>query len=261
MHAEQERGVWSGEAANSVPFHPAEFAEAPASITVMIAFAHKAMALAWRSGLENEFDIEIKGEAVADATRLLTCLKQHHPQVLLLDRALLDRLDAVSLRWMHCNPHVRVLLVVEHACHHAVTGVLRHRFHGLLPATSPPAIRLKAVHAVSRGELWLSRWLMAKVISDPSWPLGLACADESVVPASPNAMATLTRRELQVVARLRRGCSNKEIARELGVMEDTVKKHLKSVFAKLGVRRRAQVILKSSLSSRSSPVEGACPRQ
>lgn len=42
------------------------------------------------------------------------------------------------------------------------------------------------------------------------------------------------------------GCSNKKIARELGIMEDTVKKHLQSVFAKLGVHHRALVVLHRS---------------
>ena len=58
------------------------------------------------------------------------------------------------------------------------------------------------------------------------------------------ALQTLTARELQVVGFLRRGCINKEIARELGIKEDTVKKHLQSVFAKLGVHRRALVALR-----------------
>src|SRR6185437_15731779 len=45
---------------------------------------------------------------------------------------------------------------------------------------------------------------------------------------------------------LRQGLTNKEIARRLGIMEDTVKKHLQSVFGKLGVHRRALVMLRSS---------------
>jgi DNA-binding NarL/FixJ family response regulator len=54
---------------------------------------------------------------------------------------------------------------------------------------------------------------------------------------------TLTPRELQVVALVRIGCMNKEIAYELGITEGTVKKHLQSVFAKLGVHRRTLVAL------------------
>jgi DNA-binding CsgD family transcriptional regulator len=61
-----------------------------------------------------------------------------------------------------------------------------------------------------------------------------------------NAKDALTPREAQVVELLRNGFTNKEIARRLGVMEDTVKKHLQSVFAKLGVHRRALVVLHPS---------------
>jgi DNA-binding CsgD family transcriptional regulator len=59
------------------------------------------------------------------------------------------------------------------------------------------------------------------------------------VPPAPGACGTLTERETQIVARLRSGHTNKEIARALGIKEDTVKKHLHKVFGKLGVRRRA----------------------
>lgn len=246
MHAEQERGVQLDDAAYRPPLEPRSFAGAVAAITVMTASERKAMAVAWMSLLARESDIKLMGEPVTDATRLVACLERHHPQVLLLDQALLDGLDPLSQRRIHQRcPDVRVLLVAEQACHSAVADVLRNRFHGLLLTTSPPRLCLKAVHAVSKGELWLSR----KVISDSMWPLAPAQAGASVDPDSIRAMGTLTRRELQVVARLHRGSSNKEIARELGVMEDTVKKHLKSVFAKLGVRRRAQVVLKLSVAS------------
>lgn len=54
----------------------------------------------------------------------------------------------------------------------------------------------------------------------------------------------LTKREEQIVGLLRQGLTNKQIARQLGIMEDTVKKHLQKVFGKLGVRRRTLVVLR-----------------
>lgn len=71
-----------------------------------------------------------------------------------------------------------------------------------------------------------------------------------------DATGTLTRREREIVDLLRRGFTNKEIARDLGVMEDTVKKHLQSVFGKLGVRRRALVVLRQ-IAGQSRLVRGA----
>lgn len=59
----------------------------------------------------------------------------------------------------------------------------------------------------------------------------------------------LTGREVEIVAQLRRGATNKEIARHLGIQEDTVKKHLQSVYGKLGVHRRALLLLRAALPS------------
>jgi len=172
-------------------------------------------------------------------------VEHHLPKVLLLDKALLDGLDPLSLRRIHAQcPHVRVLLLWDEVCHGLVADVLRNRFHGFLLTTCLPEVGLKAIRAVCKGELWLSREALATVIANL---LGLT--DPGDVGASVDALRVdaseaLTPRELQVVALLRRGCINKEIARELGIMEDTVKKHLQSVFAKLGVHRRALVALR-----------------
>ena len=246
MHAEQHLAVRSDAVAYPAPIAIEEFAT-PAAITVMTASDRKALHARWLSMLGCGSGIEIAGEPVMDSTCLATCVERHHPRVLLLDKALADRLDPLSLRRIHqCRPQVRVLLASEQLYRSVVTEVLRKRFHGFLLTTSPPDLCLKAVRAVSKGELWLSRRLMAKVITDSTWPLeaGTAAGPERL-----HAMETLSRRELQVVERLHRGCSNKEIARELGIMEDTVKKHLKSVFAKLGVRRRSLVIIQAPVSA------------
>jgi DNA-binding NarL/FixJ family response regulator len=137
-----------------------------------------------------------------------------------------------------------VLLLWDEVCQDLVVDLLRNRFNGFLLTTCLPEVCLKAIRAVSEGELWLSRASLATAIVDL---LGLS--DPGDVGASVDALhvdawEALTPRELQVVALLRRGCINKEIARELGIMEDTVKKHLQSVFAKLGVHRRALVAMR-----------------
>ena len=218
-------------------------------ITVMIASDRKALRTAWFAMLACEPDIHIEGEPVTDVTCLASRVEHHLPRVLLLDKALLDRLDPRSLRQIHeqCR-HVRVLLLWDEICHGLVADVLRNRFHGFLPTTCPPEVCMKAIRTVSKGELWLSRASMATAITDLLEPSVL----EPSAPGNAggwsdvraDASEALTARELQVVALLRRGCINKEIAQELGIMEDTVKKHLQSVFAKLGVHRRALVALR-----------------
>jgi DNA-binding NarL/FixJ family response regulator len=179
-----------------------------------------------------------------DATCLATCVEHHLPDVLLLDKALLDGLDPQSLRRIHAqSQHVRVLLLWDEFCHGLVADVLRNRFHGFLLTACPPEGCLKAIRAVSQGELWMSRASLAMAIADLLEPSNAGGIEASSATRRVDAAATLTDRESQVVALVRRGCINKEIALELGIMEDTVKKHLQSVFAKLGVHRRALIAL------------------
>ncbi len=54
----------------------------------------------------------------------------------------------------------------------------------------------------------------------------------------------LTKREEQIVRLLGQGLTNKQMAEQLGIMADTVKKHLHNIFGKLGVRRRTLVVLR-----------------
>ena len=248
MQVEQDRAMHPGAASYPTPLELDEFeGSAAAGITVMIASDRKALHAVLLSTLACEPGMEIKGEPVMDASCLATCVEHHLPKVLLLDKALLDGLDPQSLLRIHARSgHVRVLLLSDEICHGLVADVLRNRFHGFLLTTCVPKVCLKAIRAVCQGELWLSRASLAMAITEL---LGLS--DPGEVPASSDALPAaaseaLTPRELQVVALLRRGCINKEIAREMGIMEDTVKKHLQSVFTKLGVRRRALVALHRS---------------
>lgn len=245
MRVEQNHAVRSGAASDPAPLVLDEFEGPVGAITVMIASGRKTLHAAWRSMLASESGIEIKGEPVTDPTCLATRVERQLPSVLLLDKALLDRLDPRSLRRIHAQrQHVRVLLLWDEICQDLVADVLRNGFNGFLLTTCLPEVCLKAIRAVSEGELWLSRASLATAIVDL---LGLSDPGDAAASADGlrvGAPEALTPRELQVVALLRRGCINKEIAQELGIMEDTVKKHLQSVFAKLGVHRRALVALR-----------------
>jgi DNA-binding NarL/FixJ family response regulator len=78
---------------------------------------------------------------------------------------------------------------------------------------------------------------------------GLVVLDESLplVPREPAATGeALTPRELEVVQRVALGLGNKEIARQLGISDSTVKFHLNSVLAKLGARSRTDAVVKAA---------------
>lgn len=213
-------------------------------ITVMIASDREGLLEVLLPRLASERDIKVLGDPVVDPARLPSCLEERLPRLLLLDKALLARVGPQLLGTIHTRfPEVRVLLLWHEVCHHLVEEILRNHFDGFLLTSCAPDAYVKAIRAVSRGELWLPRALLAKAICD------LLRAPEHGDSRSnndrpPDAADSLTHRERQIVELLRRGFTNKEIARQLGIREDTVKKHLQSVFAKYGVHRRTLVLLR-----------------
>lgn len=227
------------------------------TITVMVASAGWASHSAWLRRLRHEPGIELTAEPIGDPTRLAECVEQQQPSVLLLDKAVLDRLDATSLRRIRqqCD-RVRVLLVSNELCADLVAELLRHRFHGFLLSASPPDTCLKAIRAVRTGELWLSRASLAGVVAQLLRQTHTDSARGSAIASDGNPADALSPRELQVVTLLRRGYINKQIAHELGIREDTVKKHLQSVFAKLGVHRRALVAMAPVQARNEAPAPG-----
>jgi len=92
-----------------------------------------------------------------------------------------------------------------------------------------------ALHAVARGELWLSRAQLSGLL-------------RLTAVAPETDLAELTPRENAVVRGVLSGHSNKEIARALAISEHTVKIHLHHVYAKLHLRRRVELVLRHRLS-------------
>lgn len=246
MHEQLDRVVSSAETlCPTQPGIEGLGALAGSGITIMLASNRLELHASWRSMLELQSGIAITNDSVVDADCLATCVECHQPNILLLDKPLLDALDHTSLRRIQDKRrHVRVLLLWDENYDGLVADVLHNQLHGFLLTTCTPEVCIKAIRAVSKGELWLSRTTLTTAIA------GLFDTSKDSKGRGPahdphvNVPDALTPRELQVVALLRQGRINKEIAHELGIMEDTVKKHLQSVFAKLGVRRRALVALR-----------------
>lgn len=99
----------------------------------------------------------------------------------------------------------------------------------------------RAFDAVATGELWLPRrvmkWLYATIIEATATG-GPSTVSSSSWPAD----SELTPRETEVAELMRHGLTNREIADRLGVSVNTVKKHLASAYAKMGIRSRRQVV-------------------
>ncbi|HEY5648207.1 MAG TPA: response regulator transcription factor, partial [Nitrospiria bacterium] len=103
------------------------------------------------------------------------------------------------------------------------------------PDFSPGVLR-KAIETVIRGEHWVSRKVAGRMFSEV---FGLE--KEKETPAADHDL--LTRRELEILSLVSRGCRNKEIGEALSISEKTVKTHLTNIFGKLNIQNRLQAAL------------------
>lgn len=156
----------------------------------------------------------------ADAIRICTA---ETPDVVLLDLRMpggdgLSVLDTIRARW----PAVRVLLLSANA---STTEVLRARHAGAaghLSKTTDRASLLAAIRLAASG--------------------GTSFADDGARVVDDHGLSA---RELEVLSHLGRGLSNDDLGRVLGVSAETIKSHLKSVFAKLGVTGRTEAVARA----------------
>ncbi len=181
-------------------------------------------------------DIDIVGEA-ADGIQALEVATRLRPDVLLVDIRM-PGLDGVEVTRRLAGPDVAdpmaVVVITTFDLDEYVLGALRAGARGFLLKDAGPDLLVQAVHAAAHGDALIApnvtRRLLATLVDH---------APETVTqPVDP-----LTEREEEVLALLARGRTNAEIAAELFIGLSTVKSHVASLMAKLGVRNRVEIAM------------------
>ena len=201
--------------------------------------------------LDPDPDIHVGGICMEDLAGLADCARQQQPDVLLFDRGASGMGDLQYLQAVRAVvPTLRVLVLVDQVWQGLVEEILHHRLHGYLQRHCPVEIYQRAIRAVARGDIWVPRVLLARALADVLERADSREQSTEVARSGCSATDACTGREREILELVRRGLTNKEIARRLGIMEDTVKKHLQHVYDKLGVRRRTLLMLSEPRSGR-----------
>ena len=200
-------------------------------ISVLIVDDHPVVRRGLRVLLEVQDGIEVAGEA-GDGATALALDAEHAPDVILLDLKLPGMDGIAVLGELRARASAARVLVLTSATEPASASLaVRSGAAGVLYKDVDPDALVRAIRSVHDGHLLLA----------PEAAGSLVRAAGAAGPAA--RLGTLTIREREVLAELARGRSNREIARALGVAEKTVKAHVSSVLAKLGVQDRTQAAL------------------
>jgi DNA-binding NarL/FixJ family response regulator len=205
------------------------------TIRILIADDHPVVRLGVRNLLDGD-QFTVVGEA-DDGERTVELARQLQPDILLLDLAM-PRLPGLEvLRELAKTQHaINVLLLTAKIEKPQLLEALQLGARGILLKDSAPDDLLNAIHAVAAGQYWMGQSAVASLVE----VINLLNEQES-----PNHRKTfgLTPRELQIVAAVVEGRTNKDIAGKFSISEDTVKRHLTNIFDKLGTANRLELAL------------------
>ena len=179
--------------------------------------------------LDTEPDMEVVAEA-ADGDQALAGALETRPDVVLMDirMPVLDGIEATR-RLVPQLGGTRVVILTTFDLDDYVVDAFRAGASGFLLKTAPPAQLIAAIRTVHAGDGLLAPASTRRLIEQFT---------QSAMPGP--KLETLTARESDVLRLLARGLSNAEIAAQLVVEPSTVKSHVASLLAKLGLERRTQ---------------------
>jgi response regulator len=208
-------------------------------IRVLLADDQALIRMGFRMVLDAEADIEVVGEA-ADGAAAITQAKALNPDVVLMDIRMPGVNGIEATAEITRTLDTKVLILTTFDLDEYAFGGLRAGASGFLLKDTRPAELIEAIRTVASGEAVVSPRITRRMLEmfAGQLPSG-ATASGQVDPR----IASLTPRETEILCLVARGMSNAEIAAELVVSATTVKTHVGSVLAKLGVRDRVQAVV------------------
>lgn len=189
----------------------------------------------FREGLSNllqrEPDIKIVGEAES-IREAINIARLHKPDLVLVDEEIpdIDEYRGIRLLLAQCA-NMQALILSMHLTDEQLIRAIRNGVRGYVQKNHSLSTLMASIRAMERGEAVIP-------------PIQVGCLLEEINRLSsainPDVIELLTPREIEVLRELSRGSSNREIANNLDIAENTVKVHVHNILEKLNLRNRRQ---------------------
>jgi DNA-binding NarL/FixJ family response regulator len=205
------------------------------TIRILIVDDHLLVRTGLRMLIDNEPDMTVVGKAATKA-EALALASSECPNVILLDIDLgkengLDFLPELN----DALPNARVLVLTGLRDIESHRRAARLGAAGVVLKEHAAEVLLKAIKKVHQGEVWLDRSMMGSLLREMTQP--------TKIDVEAAKIATLTRREREVVSLIAEGLKNRDIGARLFISETTVTHHLSSIFSKLDVSDRLELVI------------------
>ena len=210
------------------------------AIRILIADDHGVVRQGLRMFLGLDPELEVVGEAT-DGAEALRLARELRPDVVLMD-LLMPRMDGIAATTAIRGelPDTEVIALTSVLEDASVVGAVRAGAIGYLLKDTQSDELCRAIKAAAAGRVQLAPEAAARLMLEVR---------------APDSPETLTERETEVLRLLAQGKTNKEIARDLTIGEQTVKTHVSNILAKLGVQSRTQAALHAARIGLVSPEE------
>lgn len=205
-------------------------------VTILIVSRDQTLRTPWETALRDSYRIKIH-----DTLPEEMAVRELGPQLVIIDTLLIESDEHTLARCITAG--CKALVLGENWPENRQIAVYAQGASGYCEKKAPAVIARKAVETVLKGDVWIQRDLISKVIGtlvNRSKPAPSVTGSHNRLD---DALKILSSREKEVVARIRRGESNKQIAEHLFISERTVKAHLSSIFKKLNLSDRLQLVI------------------
>ncbi len=208
---------------------------APA-IRILLADDHPVVRIGVRNMLQADDGFDVVGEC-GDGDEAITGTLELLPDILLLDLYMprLPGLEAMRAI-MSGSPSVKIILLTATISTQQVIEALQIGARGIVLKDALADHLTSAIRSVIGGDYWIGGRRVVNLVGALHELMQQAAAPD-------RKTFGLTPREMEVVGCIVEGCSNRDIAKQFGLSEETVKRHLSNIFDKTGVSTRLELAM------------------